>query len=164
LSAADREMFGPDVGPRIKETLENAGFWIDTREISAFVSVAVRAAPGQILKFLRSTMLLGDHVVQLKAKWGETFGKLTILAAPSSPTTDIFPQAAHLSSHGGCQFSLCPSSHQTEKISNTKVSFEFVVLTLTDLTGAILSQELINAVEILFRQAELAESLGSTAP
>jgi hypothetical protein len=69
-----------------------AGVWIDPSQIGSFEQVTLLAAPRQILGGVRSAMLPGDDMIEMKSRKGEmAFLNAAVLAAEARLPPNLLP-------------------------------------------------------------------------
>jgi hypothetical protein len=77
-------MIAPVILSWVKQSYQLAGYRIDAGKIGSFVKVAIGARPGKVLFGIRSAMLPGDDVLDMKRGYGE----FAVLADSAGPASD----------------------------------------------------------------------------
>jgi hypothetical protein len=73
----------------VKERHEHAGFGIDSRQIRAFVKIAVLASQGPICELVRPAVFQGDNVLDVKCINIVSFREPAVLAPISGPRGNL---------------------------------------------------------------------------
>ena len=83
----------PQIQARVKKTGDRAGARVDAGEIRPFVAVAAKAGQREIFRTARTTMLPGDDVIELKAKFRQPLREMAVFATEARPPPDQGAQA-----------------------------------------------------------------------
>jgi hypothetical protein len=90
--AAPREVIGPRVFTRMIQPHDLIRFSDPARDVRAFVSVAVEAAPSQIGFNRRTTVFFGDDVINLERIERAFFRELAVFADATGAVANELPK------------------------------------------------------------------------
>ncbi len=76
----------------MEETRQPTGQWIASRDVRAFVEVAVGAVEGEVREYFASVVLSGDNVIYLMANPDGRLRKPAIVTTVPCPLPDSLPE------------------------------------------------------------------------
>jgi hypothetical protein len=94
MSAADNEMFAPDIPTGMEQSNDCACVGIDTREVWPFVRVATITGEREVVRVISSTMLLGHNMLDVKRnQWRRFLQNAAVFAGVTGMPSDKLSRA-----------------------------------------------------------------------
>jgi hypothetical protein len=153
-SAIPGEMLVPWVPSRMKQGDNLTGIRVDARQIRPFVTVAIAARESEVFQNGGTSVLLSDHVVEVKRQFSERFRESAILAAVTGPGADgLVNRFVHWRASAGSRATQRQARLRFQKLqspTDIEVVFQLPFLSAAQFSAVGLAGKLAHAFYISF--------------